>query len=153
DLLAKAARAAGALGFGGNVVFLKTCAQRVFMPFLEERFPSLVRRYKERFERSAYLRGDYPERIRERVDRIRKRYGFGGRFEERPEPELWPRERQVGLFEGWQGTGIACSTFGKKLVRIGLLPRVRFFRRLGLRRLPLLLRLCVCRGRYRSRGA
>jgi hypothetical protein len=58
----------------------------------------LVRRYRERFERSAYLRGDYPERIAERVARIRKRYGFEERFHDRPEPELWPRDPQLLLF-------------------------------------------------------
>jgi DNA repair photolyase len=98
DALAKVAKAAGARGFGGNVLFLKPCASKVFMPFLEERFPALVRRYRERFERSAYLRGDYPERIRERVERVRKRYGFE-RAAEQTEPELWPRDRQMGLFE------------------------------------------------------
>jgi hypothetical protein len=71
----------------------------VFFPFLEERFPGLIRKYRERFERSAYLRGDYPDSVRERVERVRKRYGFGERFVERAEPELWPRERQMGLFE------------------------------------------------------
>src|SRR5271170_6013886 len=76
DAVARAARSAGARGFGGNVVFLKPCARQVFFPFLEARFPELVRRYRERFERSAYLLGDYPERIHERIDRIRRRYGF-----------------------------------------------------------------------------
>jgi DNA repair photolyase len=99
DALARAAAAAGANGFGGNVVFLKDSAKAVFLPFLEERFPGLVRRYRERFERTAFLRGDYPERIRERVGRIRRRYGFEERFETRQEPELWPREAQMGLFE------------------------------------------------------
>ncbi len=97
DALARAA-AAGAQGFGGNVLFLKPCAKQVFLPFLEEKFPALVRRYRERFERTAYLRGDYPERIKERVGRIRRRYGFEERFEARAEPELWPRDPQLSLF-------------------------------------------------------
>ncbi len=100
DAVARAAKAAGAQGFGGNVVFLKPCAWQVFLPFLEEKFPALVRRYKERFERSAYLRGDYPERIAERIDRIRQRYGFEQRFHQQNEPELWPRDNQLSLFAG-----------------------------------------------------
>ena len=99
DAVAKAAKAAGAKGFGGNVVFLKPCAYQVFLPFLEQHFPVFVRRYRERFERSAYLRGDYPERMAERVARIRKRYGFEERFHERTEPELWPRDPQLPLFD------------------------------------------------------
>ena len=98
DELAKAAAAAGARGFGGNVLFLKPCAREVFLPFLEERFPLLVRRYQERFGRSAYLRGDYPERMKERVARIRQRYGFD-RIAPPGEPELWPRDPQLTLFD------------------------------------------------------
>lgn len=98
DAVARAARSAGAKGFGGSVVFLKPCAWQVFLPFLEENFPLLVRRYRERFERSAYLRGDYPERIVERIARIRQRYGFESRFHDQEEPELWPHDRQLLLF-------------------------------------------------------
>jgi DNA repair photolyase len=104
DAVARAARTAGAQGFGGNVVFLKPCARQVFFPFLEEKFPTLARRYRERFERSAYLRGDYPERIKERIARIRRRYGFDqmARHEtaQMVEPELWPKDLQLSLFDG-----------------------------------------------------
>jgi DNA repair photolyase len=100
DAVAQAARTAGAQGFGGNVVFLKPCARQVFFPFLEEKFPTLVRRYRERFERSAYLRGDYPERIQERIDRIRRHYGFDQMAKPVDEPELWPKDSQLSLFEG-----------------------------------------------------
>ena len=99
DAVAKAARSAGAQGFGGNVVFLKPCARQVFFPFLEEKFPALARPYRERFERSAYLRGDYPERIKERIARIRRRYGFD-QMAKPDEPELWPKEPQLSLFDG-----------------------------------------------------
>ncbi len=103
DAVARAARTAGAKGFGGNVLFLKPCARQVFFPFLEEKFPELVRRYRERFERSAYLRGDYPERIKERIARIRRRYGFDelARHETagKEVPELWPKDPQLSLFD------------------------------------------------------
>jgi hypothetical protein len=39
----------------------------------------------------------YPERIRERVANIRRRYGFD-RVPPPPEPELLPREGQMTLF-------------------------------------------------------
>jgi hypothetical protein len=57
-----------------------------------------VRRYKERYDRSAYLRGDYPERIQERVRAARSRYGLD-RHHPPAEPELWPKDRQLALFE------------------------------------------------------
>ncbi|MGH9559541.1 MAG: radical SAM protein [Bryobacteraceae bacterium] len=97
DAIAQAASRAGAQSFGGNVLFLKPCASQVFLPFIEQRFPMLLRRYKERYSRSAYLRGEYPKTIQDRIDRIRRRYGFDRKIS-RPEPELWPRERQLSLF-------------------------------------------------------
>jgi hypothetical protein len=62
DRLAKAARDHGATYFGGGVLFLQPCSRRVFMPFVEKRFPHLLRRYQERYENSAYLtRISHPE--------------------------------------------------------------------------------------------
>ena len=98
DALAREAAAAGAAALWANVLFLKPCAYQVFLPFLEERFPRLVRKYRERYQRVAYLRGAYPEMIQERVEEIRKRHGLD-RKSHRPQPELWPRERQISLFE------------------------------------------------------
>lgn len=97
DAIAKAAFRAGAQGFGGNVLFLKPCSRQVFIPFIEEHFPLLLRRYRERFERTAYLKGDYPGKIQERIQQIRRRYGFD-KTNPSPEPELWPVERQLHLF-------------------------------------------------------
>ncbi|HVY94392.1 MAG TPA: radical SAM protein [Bryobacteraceae bacterium] len=76
DRLAKAARDHGASYFGGGVLFLQPCSRRVFLPFVEKNFPHLLRRYQERYESSAYLKGAYPEMIRERIGAIRSRYGL-----------------------------------------------------------------------------
>jgi DNA repair photolyase len=97
DAVAKAVANAGASGLGANILFLKDCSRAVFLPFLEEKFPHLLRRYRERYERNAYLRGAYPETIGERVHRIRKRYGLE-LSDPRPVPELWPEDRQMALF-------------------------------------------------------
>ncbi len=83
----------GASFFSASPVFLKPCAQQVFFPFLEQHFPHLVRRYRERFEKNAYLRGHYPEMIKERVQRIRARH----KLEPREVPE-WPSDDQLDLF-------------------------------------------------------
>lgn|GEM_PF-6931056 len=80
------------------MVYLKPCAQKVFFPFLKEHFPAYLRRYRERFEHSAYLSGTYPEMIRERIDRIRGRYNLRPREDGRAEPELWPQDPQMTLF-------------------------------------------------------
>jgi len=89
----RAAAENGASSFSAAPLFLKPCAQQVFLPFLEERFPHLLRRYREPFEKSAYLQGAYPEMIKERVQTIRSRY----RMKTRETPE-WPEPDQLELF-------------------------------------------------------
>ena len=79
DAVCAAAAKAGAASFSAAPLFLKPCSKAVFLPFLEQRFPHLVRRYRERFETNAYLRGHYPEMIRERVKAIVERHGMGPR--------------------------------------------------------------------------
>jgi len=76
DRVCAAAARNGASSFSAAPLFLKPCSAQVFLPFVEEQFPHLARRYRERFEKSAYLRGHYPEMIAERVERIRVRHGL-----------------------------------------------------------------------------
>jgi len=76
DRLAKAARDHGATYFGGGVLFLMPCSRKVFFPFVEKHFPHLLRRYQERYERDAYLKGPYREIMRERIFGIREKYGL-----------------------------------------------------------------------------
>ena len=76
DRLASAARDCGASYFGGGLLFLMPAARKVFFPFVAEKFPHLLKRYEERYTRSAYLRGEYADLLRERVRTIRARYGL-----------------------------------------------------------------------------
>jgi DNA repair photolyase len=76
ESVARAAKAAGAVEFGANVVFLMPSAQRVFFPFLAEHFPQHLKRYEVSFRAGAYLRGAYPDRIRRTVAAIRERVGI-----------------------------------------------------------------------------
>src|SRR5258705_12399309 len=94
DRVCAAAAENGAYAFSAAPVFLKPCAQQVFFPFLEQHFPHLVRRYKERFEKNAYLKGHYPEMIEERLERVRARHKMKAR--EVLEP---PLVDQLTLFE------------------------------------------------------
>src|SRR5579871_71797 len=97
DRLAKAARDAGALSFGGGPLFLMPSAQKVFLPFLEKEFPKLAPRYREAYEKSAYLSRAYKETLQQRVGQIRDRYGLAsGPIEYRP--ELWAGDEQGELF-------------------------------------------------------
>jgi DNA repair photolyase len=97
EAVAEAASRAGARYFSGATLFLKPCAQAAFYPMLEKEFPHLVRRYKERYAEGAYLKGEYPERIRERIARVREKYGLTERLQDY-EPELWEGEPQYELF-------------------------------------------------------
>ncbi|MCW5980422.1 MAG: radical SAM protein [Bryobacteraceae bacterium] len=102
DELARAAAGAGALYFGGHVVFLKPCARQVFFPFLERHYPRLAGRYRERFARSSYLRGAYPETVERRIEAVRRRYGLGRRIPDY-RPEAWEGEEQRELAFGEPG--------------------------------------------------
>lgn len=92
DAVGKAAAGAGAIWFHGHALFLKPCAKEVFFPFMEEHFPKLARRYHERYDHEAYLSGEYPKLVRERILAVRERYAMNGRVVRYPEPE------QLGLF-------------------------------------------------------
>ncbi len=92
DRLAKAARDAGAQGFGGGPLFLMPSAQKVFLPFLEREFPALLPRYREIFAKSAYLGTEYKDLLRDRVRRVRDRYGLAsGPLDYHP--EIWVEEQ------------------------------------------------------------
>lgn len=77
--VALAAKAAGATEFGANVLFLQPCAQRVFFPFLADKFPRHLKRYEQLYQSGPYLRGAYPERIAKLVQKIRERVGIARR--------------------------------------------------------------------------
>jgi len=97
DRLAKAARDAGALFFGGGPLFLMPSAQKVFFPFLERQFPELAGPYREQYAQSAYLGKPYKDALAERVRRIRERYGLAsGPIEYKP--EVWDVPEQGELF-------------------------------------------------------
>ncbi len=77
ESVASAAATAGARYFGGGTLFLMPSAQRQFFPFLEKHYPALAERYRARYRNDAYLRGEYEKWIRERVRRVRERFGLG----------------------------------------------------------------------------
>jgi len=84
ETLAAQAAQSGASFLYANVLFLTPSAMKQFMPFLEREFPRLVRRYRKLYARSAYLRGEYPEKISGYVALLRSRYGLDGNRGEMP---------------------------------------------------------------------
>jgi DNA repair photolyase len=79
DAVCAAAKDAGAISFTAHSLFLKPCSKAVFMPFIEERFPRLIWKYRALFANNAYLRGFYPETIAARVRAIVTRHEIGPR--------------------------------------------------------------------------
>jgi DNA repair photolyase len=82
EILARAARDAGACWFAANVLFLMPASRKTFFPFLAEKFPSLARRYQDWYARSGYAPESYRKEIAERFAHLRKKYDL----ESRPEP-------------------------------------------------------------------
>ncbi len=79
DALCRAARDAGAQWLGAQVLFLMPAAQKIFFPFLEEKFPKLVRRYREFYARDAYGQEGYRREITTLVRCLRAKYGLSSR--------------------------------------------------------------------------
>jgi DNA repair photolyase len=70
DQLVAAAASAGAGFAWSNALFLKDCSAKVFLPFVEAKFPHLLALYKQRFEKSAFLPSAYSDRMRELVKKL-----------------------------------------------------------------------------------
>ncbi|HWF47823.1 MAG TPA: radical SAM protein [Bryobacteraceae bacterium] len=97
ESVAREAQRAGATWFGAGVLFLKPAAQRVFFPFLSEKFPQHAGRYRASYAAGPYLKGLYPDRIGKLVDSIRRRVGIWPRDLEAMMPPV-PAEAQFSLF-------------------------------------------------------
>jgi DNA repair photolyase len=96
EAVARAAADSGARSYAANVLFLMPSAQKAFFPFLEQQFPHLVRRYRELYRQSAYLRGRYAEQVQNLARRLRKKY-FRPATPDQPLPPFGPRD-QLALF-------------------------------------------------------
>ncbi|HLJ85276.1 MAG TPA: radical SAM protein [Candidatus Angelobacter sp.] len=77
ESVVEAAAKAGAQFVHSSLLFLKPCAEKVFMPFLEEQFPRLVPLYRERYAQKAFLPPEYQKRISALVKKYCEKYGIG----------------------------------------------------------------------------
>jgi len=96
----QAAAEANAKFISANSVFLKPCALKVFMPFLEANFPHLVRSYQQRFDGRAFLPPEYQRRISTLMKKLREKHGITGeRVRLSPAEGVPPDPKQMGLFQ------------------------------------------------------
>jgi DNA repair photolyase len=76
DAVVKAAGEAKAQWIFANPLFLKPCSEKVFMPFLAEKFPELLKAYQERYAKNAYLPAVYRKQISTLVGNLKVKYGI-----------------------------------------------------------------------------
>jgi DNA repair photolyase len=79
EAVAGAAKEAGAEWFVSGVLFLMPSSAKQFLPFLQEKFPRLVRQYEDWYLRNAYAPEPYRQKIAERVARIKLQLGMSVR--------------------------------------------------------------------------
>ncbi|HEY4682810.1 MAG TPA: radical SAM protein [Candidatus Acidoferrales bacterium] len=79
EALAEAAAKHQAQWLAANVLFLMPSAQKVFFPFLDEKFPRLARQYRRWYARSGYAPEEYRARIAGLFARLRAKHGFASR--------------------------------------------------------------------------
>jgi DNA repair photolyase len=91
DAMARAAREAGAKFLYGNILFLTPSAMKQFMPFLEKEFPRLAKKYRRLYAHSAYLNGEYRDRMTKLLAELRTRYGLEGNYGEPPPAARHPQ--------------------------------------------------------------
>ncbi|MGH9788997.1 MAG: radical SAM protein [Candidatus Acidiferrales bacterium] len=88
EALVQAAADAGAKWVCSNVVFLMPSSQKKFSPFLEEKFPRLVKQYRKWYARSAYAPEEYRRKISARMSELRSKHKLSGR---------WPDDERAAL--------------------------------------------------------
>ena len=97
EALARGAHDAGAQWFAASVLFLMPSAQKQFLPFLDQKFPKLARRYREWFSHSAYAPEAYRREMSARVSALRKKYDLGARPVDPGKPVETVRQLNLGL--------------------------------------------------------
>ena len=99
DAVAKASARAGAAQLGGNVVFLKDCAQKVFFPFLERTLSRpICAGIGNASNASAYLSGELPGHDSRTLAAHSPPLRLRRTRRLEAEPELWPQDPQMTLF-------------------------------------------------------
>lgn len=74
EALVQAAADCGADYVFANPLFLKPCSAAVFLPFLEQNFPSLAETYRQRYQDRAFLPPAYEKRLSQLIGRLRETY-------------------------------------------------------------------------------
>ena len=100
EVVAEAARDAGAQWFYSGVLFLMPSSAKEFLPFIREKFPKLAKQYEQWYAKSAYPPEEYRKKVSERVRAIRMKCGFASRPWEGMRAATGPRQMRLGWDAG-----------------------------------------------------
>jgi DNA repair photolyase len=94
DRLLGQVRDAGVRHLFTNMLFLRSPTREKYLRWLEAEFPRYLEAYRKAYDGRVYLQGDYRERMKETVERLKRKHGFeaGEDADARP-------PRQLLLFE------------------------------------------------------
>jgi len=109
DALVRAARDAGAQWLAANVLFLMPSSWKIFLAFLEAKFPRLARRYRDFYRGYGDAPEEYRKRIKELVDGLRRKYGLGSR-QVPPSPNSWHSPQLALALGAGDGENVAEAT-------------------------------------------
>jgi DNA repair photolyase len=97
EALVKAASEAGAKHIHVGPLFLKPCSAAVFLPFLEENFPDLVKLYRARYADRAFLPKEYAQRLSKLMTAYCQKYKIGDGHR-RDSRRVYSEAEQMKLF-------------------------------------------------------
>jgi len=90
--LVRAASEARAEWIAGGVLFLMPASLKQFLPFLEQKFPKLLKQYHEWYGRGGYAPETYRKEIAARFEKLRQKYGMSARPQMPvPQPQYSPQ--------------------------------------------------------------
>lgn len=81
ESVVKAAATAQARFIYTNPLFLKPCSEKIFLPFLQEHFPHLVKQYGQRFKENGYVSAAYRRRLAALMTKLCRKHGMPDREE------------------------------------------------------------------------
>ncbi len=98
ERMAIRAKKARASFFAANPLFLKPCSKAVFLRFVEEHFPALVREYATRYGQRDFVSKAYQERVAALVKAVVRKHGLDQRFDagaKKDAQPVWPMQGEL----------------------------------------------------------
>jgi len=98
EAVVKAAKEAGAMSVSCNPLYLRPCSKSIFMPFVKEHFPHLVKLYEARYGEKAFVSKEYSRRVHKIVSTLCEKHEIGVRERMKRPVISTAAEPQMSLF-------------------------------------------------------